>query len=147
MRDFVYPQLSEDFQNFRLLISCHINSYHCAFPTRTVNLCYTRISALHRKTDCLALPAVAIAATATTYWLILHTERLLLCPQDRNFAIGASQYRNLNLVVSTFSMTFTSHIQTYSASILASHICSFIASQQVVNHLHWVDQKTLCWNI
>ena len=83
------------------------------FPTRTVNLCYTRISALHRKTDCLALPAVAITATVTTYWLILHMERLLLCPQDRNFAIGASQYNNLDLVVSTYSTPFTRCIQTY----------------------------------
>lgn len=64
------PKLNTKCYILHILFIC---SYVSAIsPTRTVNLCYTRISALHRKDSCLALPIVTIIATITVYWLILH---------------------------------------------------------------------------
>ena len=61
-----------DFKNTFIYVSWNAISSIAFSPTRTVNLCYTRISALHRETDWLALPTVATAATAIVYRLILH---------------------------------------------------------------------------
>ena len=77
------------------------------FPTRTTNLCYTRISALHRKTGCLALPAVATLATRIVYWLILHRSVYYPVHKKCDFATHNNQYNDLDLVIFTFSMLLT----------------------------------------
>ena len=83
-------------------------------PTRTIHLCYTRISALHRKTGCLALPAVAITATAIVYWLILH--RSVYCPAHKicDFDIHIHQYNDLDLKIFFSLSNFTVRCTTYS---------------------------------
>ena len=82
-------------------------------PTRTIHLCYTRISALHRKTGCLALPAVTITATAIVYWLILH--RSVYCPAHKicDFDIRIYQYNDLDLKIFFSLSNFTVRCTTY----------------------------------
>ena len=77
------------------------------FPTRTTNLCYTRISALHRKTGCLALPAVATLATRIVYWLILHRSVYYPVHKKCDFATHINQYNGLRSEVSSSSPYLT----------------------------------------
>ena len=79
----------------------HLND--CVFPTRTSNLSYTRISTLHRKMDCLALPTVAILATRITYRLILHRSVYYSINKNCSFATHSNQYNSLRLEVSSSS--------------------------------------------
>lgn len=60
------------------------------FPTRTSNLSYTRISTLHRKMDCLALPTVATLATRITYRLIPHRSVYYSIDKNCSFATHSS---------------------------------------------------------
>ena len=76
-------------------------------PTRTINLCYTRISALHRKGGYLVLPTVIITYHSDNILAYSPQERLLPTPQDCNFDIHNSQYHSLELVVSTFAPKLT----------------------------------------
>ena len=80
-----------------------ITSMTAFFPTRTSNLSYTRISTLHRKMDCLALPTVATLATRITYRLILHRSVYYSIDKNCSFATHSNQYNSLRLEVSSSS--------------------------------------------
>lgn len=83
------------------------------FPTRTSNLSYTRISTLHRKMDCLALPTVATLATRITYRLILHRSVYYSIDKNCSFATHSNQYNSLRLEVSSSSSSLSIGITPY----------------------------------
>ena len=105
-------------------------------PTRTVNLCYTRISALHRKDSCLALPIVTIVCHNNSILAYSPLERLLPIPQDRSFNTHSNQYNVLKLTifVSVPDLAYRTH--DLLTSILVSHFVSFDVSQQFTKLLH-----------
>ena len=105
-------------------------------PTRTVNLCYTRISALHRKDSCLALPTVTIVCHNNSILAYSPLERLLPIPQDRSFNTHSNQYNVLKLTifVSVPDLAYRTH--DLLTSILVSHFVSFDVSQQFTKLLH-----------
>lgn len=117
------------------------------FPTRTSNLSYTRISTLHRKMDCLALPTLAIPATGTVYRLILHRSVYYSIDKNCSFATHSNQYNSLRLEVSSSSSFLSIGITPYLTSILASPRAVFTVSQQVATPLHWVGSKHFVENI
>ena len=105
-------------------------------PTRTVNLCYTRISALHRKDSYLALPIVTIICHNNSVLAYSPLERLLPIPQDRSFNTHNNQYNVLKLTifVSVPDLAYRTH--DLLTSILVSHFVSFDVSQQFTKLLH-----------
>ena len=89
-------------------------------PTRTVNLCYTRISALHRKDSYLALPTVTIVCHNNSILAYSPLERLLPIPQDRSFNTHSNQYNDLRLEVSSS----THHTSQHDARLTHKYPCS-----------------------
>lgn len=105
-------------------------------PTRTVNLCYTRISALHRKDSYLALPIVTIVCHNNSMLAYSPLERLLPIPQDRSFNTHNNQYNVLKLTIFVSVPDLAYRIHDLLTSILVSHFASFDVSQQFTKLLH-----------
>lgn len=61
---------------------------------------YSHFCASTTQSGCLALPTVAITATAIVYWLILHWSVYYPDHRIRNFTIHTNQHNNLRLSVS-----------------------------------------------
>ena len=126
--------------NYKLLtLTLHLILYVkiiAISPTRTVNLCYTRISALHRKDSYLALPIVTIVCHDNNILAYSPLERLLPIPQDRSFNTHSNQYNVLKLTIFVSAPNLTNRTHDPLTSILASHFASFDVSQQFTKLLH-----------